>query len=212
MTSRLAVLFVLAASPAFAQAPGATPSAPQAVACTELDGGRVCGARWVAVGDESGYQHRERRTNIATNPIGLMIGFYGISVSTAVSQNLALRLDANSWSFDDARLSGYELGASLPIYLQRVYQGLFVEPGIVVHASKPHSYATAAAGCVDCGGTSMPDRRTWVGPEVLFGVHKTFESGLNAAIALGFAKKIATSEPMDDHPELEGYFRVGYAF
>ena len=227
MTTRLAVLLVLVATPAFAQAPGAYESgeaenpppppptlqqpAPQNEPWSNVSN---INGQLVPVGEHGAYLYRFRRTNLSTNPIGWMLGFYGASLSTAVSQNLALRFDANAWSVDHGHEAGYEIGASLPIYLRRTYSGPFVEPGLVLHASKPHYVAYGAPACIDMTAcsTSQPSYQTWVGPEVMVGWQWIFDSGLNVAAAFGAAKKLATSEQMNDDPEPAGYFRIGYAF
>jgi len=50
----------------------------------------------VKVGEHGDYLYNNgKTTNIASNPIGWMFGFYGVSISHAVHQNVALRGDAN---------------------------------------------------------------------------------------------------------------------
>lgn len=161
----------------------------------------------VKVGEKQDYILRYRKTNISTNPIGWMLGFYGVSVSHAVSQNVAIRGDANIFSFEGS--DGYEIGASLPIYFRRVYSGPFIEPGFVMRGSKS-KYCDSSYG--DC---SMD---TFAGPEMLFGWHWSFDSGLNVAAAFGAARDLNAENDngydYDSGPEVEpvGYFRIGYAF
>lgn len=162
----------------------------------------------VKVGERSDYILRYRKTNIATNPIGWMMGFYGVSVSHAVHPNVAVRVDANFITVDSS--SGYEFGASVPIYFRRVYSGPFIEPGIITRGSRSN-YEVSSYCDYDCGGSSY----TMAGPEMLFGWHWSFDSGLNVAAAFGIARNM-TAE-MDDYggdTEIEpaGYFRIGYAF
>jgi len=161
----------------------------------------------VKVGEKQDYILRYRKTNISTNPIGWMLGFYGVSVSHAVSQNVAIRGDANIISFEGS--DGYEIGASLPIYFRRVYSGPFIEPGFVMRGSKSN-YCDSSHG--DC---SMD---TFAGPEMMFGWHWSFDSGLNVAAAFGAARDLNAAEggeyDYDSGPDVEpvGYFRIGYAF
>jgi hypothetical protein len=140
----------------------------------------------VKVGEQSDYLYNDGKTvNIATNPIGWMIELYGLSVSVKVHKNVALRGDINS--FPD---SGHEIGFSAPIYFKRTFQGPFLEPGIVSR--------NLESDCDSCGT---------VGPEVLFGWHWMFDSGLNVAMALGAMRGMSR----DSGAEPAGYFRIGYA-
>ena len=156
--------------------------------------------RPVPIGTRGDYLYKWKKTNIATNPIGWMFGFYGLSISTAVHDNVALRGDANIFDLDGA--SGYEVGASAAIYFKRVYQGPFLEPGIIARELRDSD---------DFGGTS--DSEAMVGPEMLFGWHWTFDSGLNVAAAFGAARDLRHRDADGDSQiEPAGYFRIGYAF
>jgi hypothetical protein len=153
----------------------------------------------VKVGERGDYLYNNgKTTNIATNPIGWMFGFYGISVSHAVHQNVAIRGDVN-W-FDLNHESGHEIGLSLPIYFRRVFQGPFLEAGLI--ARNLHD------GCSDCGSSGADS----IGPEVLFGWHWTFDSGLNVAMALGAMRNLNGDSMSSADAEPAGYFRIGYAF
>ena len=157
----------------------------------------------VPVGEHGNSTYSWKKTNISSNPIGWMFGFYGLSVSQAVNNNIAIRGDANMFDFKDT--GGYEIGASVPIYFKRVYQGPFLEPGIIVREF--HSKYSGTCD-FDCGSN-----HSLVGPEVLFGWHWTFDSGMNVALAVGAAKnmnKSGMSYGSDVEPA--GYFRIGYAF
>ena len=161
----------------------------------------------VKVGEKSDYILRYRKTNISTNPIGWMFGFYGISVSHAVSQHVAIKGDANIMSLEGS--DGYEVGASIPVYFRRVYSGPFIEPGLIMRGDKS-GYCDSSYG--DCG------MKTMAGPSMVFGWHWTFDSGLNVAAAFGAARNL-NREPVDQYSyssEEEvvpsGYFRIGYAF
>ena len=155
----------------------------------------------VPVGERGNYLYKWKKTNVATNPIGWIFGIYGLSVSQAMTDNIAIRGDANIVSIDGT--SGYELGASVPIYFKRVYQGPFIEPGLIIRGSNDN---------YDCDYTyeDCMESNAFVGPEVLFGWHWTFDSGLNVAFALGAARSIEHREYDSIQPA--GYFRVGYAF
>ena len=155
----------------------------------------------VKVGERGDYLLKNKKLNISTNPIGWMFGFYGVSVSQAVSDNVAIRGDANIMSIDNT--SGYEVGVSAPIYFRRVYSGPFLEPGLIARGMRDdYDYEYSCEGC--------NSTYTMVGPEILFGWHWTFDSGLNVAMAFGAARNM-NSEGSSDEPEPAGYFRIGYA-
>ena len=162
----------------------------------------------VPVGERGSYLYKWKKTNISSNPIGWMMGFYGLSVSHAVGDHLALRGDANLFRPVESEESGYEVGVTLPLYLKRVYQGPFIEPGVMIRDFN----TSDAAGA-------------FIGPQVNIGWHWTFDSGFNISAAVGVARRIAqpgmssssTSESDYDSDyqspiEPTGYFRVGYAY
>lgn len=153
----------------------------------------------VPVGERGNYLREWKKTNISANPFGWMFGFYGVSVAHAVHDNVTLRGDVNIMSFDGE--SGYELGFSAPIYFKRVFQGPFIEPGVIVRD----------LDCTDCADAPM------MGPEMLVGWHWTFDSGLNAAVAVGAARNLNHEQTTDGKGGFDttfspaGYFRIGYA-
>ena len=61
--------------------------------------------------------------------------------------------------------------------------------------------------CFDCSSSTS----ALVGPEVLFGWHWSFDSGLNVAAALGVARDLSGDANGSSDPEPVGYFRIGYA-
>lgn len=153
----------------------------------------------VKVGERGDYLYKNgKTTNIATNPIGWMFGFYGISISRAVHTNVAIRGDLNWFDFDGR--TGHEFGASLPIYFRRAFHGPFLEPGLVVRS--------LGSSCSDCGDSADES----MGPEVVFGWHWTFDSGLNVAMAFGAMRNMNRDAMSSSKAEPAGYFRVGYAF
>jgi hypothetical protein len=154
----------------------------------------------VKVGERGDYLIDFKKTNISSNPIGWMFGFYGLSVSRAVSQNIAVRVDGNLFDIDDS--SGYEVGLTVPIYFKRVYQGPFLEGGLMVRQLHEND--------CDWDGNCMESTPN-VGPEVLFGWHWTFDSGMNVAMAFGAFRPMNQGKTSDD-VEPAGYFRVGYAY
>lgn len=152
----------------------------------------------VKVGERGDYLYKWKKTNIASNPIGWMFGFYGLSLSHAVSDHIALRGDANVFDIDGEQ--GYEFGLSMPIYFRRVYSGPFIEPGLVVRDFD-------SDGCDYDGACDSQS----VGPEMLFGWHWTFDSGANVAFAFGAMRNVNSNNNYSD-VEPAGYFRIGYAY
>ena len=146
-----------------------------------------------------------KKTSISSNPIGWLVGFYGVSVTHAVSDNIAIRGDANLIDLRDSNTKGYELGASLPIYFKRVFHGPFIEPGLIIRDFDDKDEAEFSTG---------PSDNASVGPSVVFGWHWTFDSGLNVAAAFGLMRNLAKDQMEfgDSDIEPSGYFRVGYAF
>jgi hypothetical protein len=154
----------------------------------------------VPVGERGNYLYNKwKKTNLSSNPIGWLLGFYGLSVSQAVSNNFAIRGDANLFRELDGDDSGYEFGVTVPMYFKRVYQGPFIEPGLLIRDFD-----------------AADDRGAFVGLQVNVGWHWTFDSGMNFAFAVGTARRMNTQRDEYGYsgPSVEpvGYFRVGYAY
>lgn len=166
----------------------------------------------VKVGERGDYLYRFRKTNVTSNPIGWMFGVYGLSVSHAIHNNVVVRFDGNIFNNFMDDFSGYEVGASMPIYFKRAYSGPFIEPGVISRATKDTDMYTYD------GYTSVESQtETSFGPQVMFGWGAMFDSGLNVQAAAGAMRNLNT--PVADEwgyrpspIEFAGYFRVGYAF
>lgn len=167
----------------------------------------------VPVGERNRYLYNFRKNEITVNPFGPFWGYYDISAAHAVSQNIAVQGSVSGWSTDNNYKTGYQLTASLPIYLKRTFSGPFLEPGIVVRESNTNDdycYQSSTGADSSCTNTHR-----WVGPEMLFGWQSTFDSGLTVQWAFGVAKHMATNDgsmSSSDDTDFNGYFRVGYAF
>jgi hypothetical protein len=202
----LAAAVVLATSATAGAQPSAAPApAPQTHDWSEVS--HVNG-QLVPVGESNSYLKEYRRINVSSNPIGWMVGFYGVSASYGLNNHVAIRGDLNYYNPVGSRASGTELGAGVPIYLRRTYQGAFLEPGFIIRNWKS-GYDDYHRG---------DDADTTVGPQVLFGWHWTWDSGFNVAVAFGLGRDLGSRRcPPDDYCGDEpvfgnGYFRVGYAF
>jgi hypothetical protein len=157
----------------------------------------------VPVGDHNQYYYRFKRTNISTNPIGWMLGIYGLSLSYGISDHLAVRGDVNYFDpIGEDGTTGYEVGAGLPIYFRRTYSGLFLEPGAIIRRFSDDD--------------DFDDDNTTIGPQILVGWHWMWDSGLNVAMAFGagrnWAREDTESDYDDEEPFVNGYLRFGYAF
>lgn len=181
--------------------PAVAPIAPPAPQTDRWEDVSHINGSLVPVGERGNYLKKWKKTNLATNPIGWMFGVYGVSASHAISNNVAIRGDATLYSFESTR--GYELGATLPIYFKRVYQGPFFEPGVMIRSFESSYDCYDYSGCM-----SEPT----AGPQVMFGWHWTFDSGLNVAAAFGAVRNMNQTNSYGENVEPAGYFRIGYAY
>jgi hypothetical protein len=188
-----ALAAALAVLPAAALADEPKPTSPADV--SQING------QLVPVGEHNEYLYNFKRWNVSTNPLGWVLGSYGVSVSYGVHENFALRGDVNYFSPVGTDVKGFELGAGVPIYFRRTYQGAFLEPGIIVRQFS------------ESGGYSS----TTFGPQVLVGWHWTWDSGLNIAAAVGVGRDWSSRSDGDSYYDKEqifanGYLRFGYNF
>lgn len=165
----------------------------------------------VPVGTHNEYHYSFRKTLIAANPIGWLMGVYGVSVSHALTTNIAVRGDVTAFinPFGEDGNNALEFGISAPIYLRRTYQGPFIEPGLAVRTYTADTcgdyYSSAPPAC-----TTTTESQT--GPQVLVGYHVSYDSGFSMAVAFGIQRNLTTTSEYDDGILPAGYFRVGYAF
>jgi hypothetical protein len=147
----------------------------------------------VPVGRHNEYRYSFPRWNVASNPLLWLTDIYGISLSHAVSDHIALRGDVTVTNFSEADRVGYQLSANAPIYFRRAYQGLYLEPGVTIRR-----------------GDSSRSRTTF-GPHVLAGWHWIWDSGLNASVAFGLGRDL-NAERFDSDIFPAGYLNFGFAF
>jgi hypothetical protein len=165
----------------------------------------------VPVGERNKYLYRFRKTQVTVNPFSPFFGYYDIGAAHALSQNVAVQGSLTMWDYSHGDHTGYQLTASVPLYLKRTFSGPFLEPGLIVRESNSgSSYCYDANGSYSSCGT---DTHRWAGPEMLFGWQATFDSGFTVQWAFGVAKRMATNYGSSgDDTDVNGYFRVGYAF
>ncbi len=217
LTTSSSLLSVLAASSvALAQgptggpdqvtpAPVAAPGAPATTPVNDPDLSQING-QLVKVGEHNDYHYSFRRFNLSSNPLGWLVGFYGLTGSYAVSNHIALKGDANIYNnIFDSDVSGSEFGLGASIYLRRTYQGPFIEPGFIVRRTSDRGFSD-----------SNLESHTTAGPQMLAGWHWTWDSGFNMALASGFGRNLnggdRSKTGSDTTLFLNGYMRIGYAF
>lgn len=147
----------------------------------------------VKVGERGDYLYKYKKINISANPFGFFFGYYDVAASVGVSRNVAITGAFTGINIDGNQI--YQVSVSAPIYFRRTFSGPFIEPGVVIGSS-------------GCGDGCMAN--SYVGPEMMFGWHWNYDSGLNASVAFGLAKDMSGNDDNDVLPA--GYFRVGYNF
>lgn len=181
----------------------------------------------VAVGERNRYEYEHKTFNIATNPLGLIWGSYGISAGYAVAKNVVLRADiaystySLGYSSSNWEYSGIEFGLGAPIYFSKAFSGFFLEPGVLVRQvsatyTAPNWDYDADGNYVGSGTQESTSSETVFGPSVMLGYHWMWDSGLNLALAAGIGRNIggSDSDAFSDFNNVffNSYFNVGYAF
>ncbi|MBF5044826.1 hypothetical protein FGE12_20675 [Aggregicoccus sp. 17bor-14] len=193
----------LAQTPAAVQQPAPAAPAPVATQPAQPAPGDVSqiNGQLVQVGDHNRFQYSYPRWNASTNPIGWVLGSYGVSLAYAPASQLALRGDVNYYNYDGA--DGFELGLGAPIYFRKVYSGFFLEPGF-----------TYKRLSTDVDGSK--ESATVVGPQVSLGWHWYWDSGLNVQLSLGLGRNWnnGKDDAFADYNKVfgTGALRFGYAF
>ena len=200
LTSKLSILAAAILSlglPSW-QASADTSAAPGALASSGQGYSEIHGQP-IEVGTRNRYEYGYKRLNLAANPLGAIVGFYGMQGSLAINSTIALRGDVTWYAPPTGGESqrGFEATGSVGIYFKHMYQGLFLEPGLMVRELETHS----------------SDRDITSGLQVLVGYHWMWDSGLNVAVAAGVGRNLASNnyhEPGESFGN--GYLRFGYAF
>lgn len=165
----------------------------------------------VEVGDRNKFHHDFPRLNLSLNPFGILTGTYSVSGSYAITDNIAARGDLSYTESSDSRGMGYEVGAGAQIFFKKMYNGLYLEPGLV---RKHETF-------------KIIDEVDWnydvFGPQVLVGYSWFWDSGFNVQLAGGVGRNLMKSyrdrgDAVDSGDNIaartfgNAYFRVGYAF
>jgi hypothetical protein len=147
---------------------------------------------------------------VAIDPIGPAFRYYEGGVSVALSQRLALTASGAIWNRDHG--GGYQLTLGVPYYFEHTFSGPFIETGVILRTL---TWPADLAGCSNCDGLDPDNSYTWAGPEVLVGWDAKLGAGFHVVAAVGVAKPLYMSYVMEKpaaDPDINGYFRLGYAF
>lgn len=175
-------------APAPAPAPVGGPStAPQNVPWDDVE--HINGTP-VKVGEKVEYLKANKRGMIGINPLGWVVGFYGVSGWLTLHNNVALKGDITYYNLIDDGGEGIEVSLGAPLYLKRIYQGVFIEPGFM-HRSI--------------------DEFDETGIQVLAGWQRTWDSGFSVVAAMG-PVRLFSNDDDEESVSFNGYFRVGYGF
>ena len=180
-------------SAAYAQADGPPPPPPAPGTVSQINGIPV------KVGERNEYVYTYKPWNVSANPIGWIMGIYGVSLSYGFHPNIAIHADLTYYNVIDSDLQALEVSVGLPLYFRRTYQGIFLEPGLMVRSPR---------------GEEASSEKIF-GPQVLVGWHWTWDSGFNVAVASGFGRNLSeNSDGTEGDGELffNGYLRFGYSF
>ena len=147
----------------------------------------------VKVGERGDYLYKYKKFNIAIDPFGFFGNYYDASVSFGLSRNVAFTAAITGQSNNGN--TNAQFSVSAPIYFRRTFSGPYIEPGLLF-------------GNVYCGDSCMG---TTAAPELLFGWHWNFDSGLNVQMAAGLSKYVGNTDGSEDTFPA-AYFRIGYNF
>lgn len=172
----------------------AQPAAPSSESTDDLS---HINGQLVPVGQHNEYHYRFRRTNIATNPISMLFGFYGASIAHAVTANLVVRGDVTLMAPEQSEPRMFDVTATAVLYPRRAYSGPFIEGGAVARSTS-------------CKDTNYCANDKQMGLTALVGYHWTYDSGFNIALAAGATRFSDSTQNSELEPA--GYLRVGYAF
>jgi hypothetical protein len=192
------------------ETPPTAPAPPQNATWSQVSN---INGQLVPVGEKNSYLYEFKRTIISADPVGWIMGVYGVSGSYALDDHFAIRGELDYISPPDNNgTTVFEGDVGLPIYFRRTYQGAFLEPGLVMRQiHDPNTYNYDAATGTETTGTT---NTTQFGPQVLVGWHWTWESGFNVAIAAGVGRNLEhkAGDYSSDEYIPNGYMRFGYAF
>jgi len=200
------------AQPGAEPAPQPAPVAQPAPQNTDWNAVSHINGQLVPVGEKNDYYYDFKRTIISADPVGWIVGMYGISGSYAITDHVALRGELDYYADPDHTDNHFtEVDVSAPIYFKRTYQGAFLEPGLVVRTFNRTDHDVVYDANGGSRGVDTERSVSQIGPQVLVGWHWTWESGLNVAAAVGVGRNVNETSSSDRYIP-NGYLRFGYAF
>lgn len=116
--------------------------------------------------------------------------------SVRVSDQLAIGLWLSSWrsSDDPSYHQGHGIELGVPYYFDHCFEGLFVEPRIVLRTAD-----------------NKENTHDFEGPGGLVGVQHTWHF-VTVAVAIGLALPVFTMGSSSGMSPLDGYLHIGFAF
>lgn len=144
----------------------------------------------IKVGEHNEYYNQHPKFSVGLNPLGLIMGLYGLSGTYAVSDHVGVRGEflLIRKAFGDGGANGVSLQGGVPIFFKQMYQGFFLEPGFTIR------------GLEQNGVTA--------GPHVMAGWQWRWDSGFTAAMAFGAGRDFGNNDEVFP----TGYFHTGYTF
>lgn len=160
----------------------------------------------VEIGNHNKYDYTYKRFNIGTNPLSMLMGTYGVQGSIALNSMVAIRGDITAYDEGFTGGAGVDMTGSAAVYFKQMYQGLFLEPGLVLRNRKESDYYYDDS----YNEHYTEESRTSLAFQTLIGYHWMWDSGLNVSVAGGLSRELGS----DGNEEVEpaGYMRFGYAF
>jgi len=155
----------------------------------------------VKIGERNRYIEEYKLYNVSTNPLGYVFGSFGLSASYALNPRLAVRAGINLYSPPNIDVDGVELTVSTPLYMKKMYDGLYLEPVLTFRS-------------VTEDGTN--ENADVFGPGFSVGHQWMWDGGYNVSLAFGMGRNFANrddsvfSELNDFY--FTGYLQFGYAF
>ncbi len=150
----------------------------------------------VPVGEHNKYKYAYKKHNVSTNPLAWFMGTFSVGYTYAFHRNFALRVDAGFVHFWKTPVYGGRLSASVPIYVKKVHDGFYLEPGAYMLGLGIDG-ASAFAG----------------GPMLLLGWGWIWDSGFNLNLGFGMTYTWVTAEGGGSSAQIDGPFPTGrFAF
>ncbi len=151
----------------------------------------------VIVAFTSAAAHADPHVTVAGTPFLYELSeYWDAGGSVRINHQLAIGLWLSSWrsSTDPSYHQGHGIEVGVPYYFDHTFEGLFVEPRLVLRTAD-----------------NKENTHDFEGPGVLVGVQHTWHF-LTIAAAIGAALPMFTMGSSSGMSPLDGYLHVGFAF